>query len=132
MRSRSRRECGARTSACRTSRRWMSYVTTLNLSQMNFGVDNGMYPLGSCTMKYNPKYADKLASLPTVTSVHPCQDEDSLQGALRLMRELEKALCAISYMDAVTLQPAAGAHGEFTGMLIARLITRTARTPAAR
>ncbi|KAF5043171.1 putative glycine dehydrogenase (decarboxylating) subunit 2 [anaerobic digester metagenome] len=92
----------------------------VNLSQMNFGVDNGMYPLGSCTMKYNPKYADKLVSLPTVTSVHPCQDEDSLQGALRLMRELEKALCAISYMDAVTLQPAAGAHGEFTGMLIAK------------
>ncbi|MBP7087599.1 MAG: aminomethyl-transferring glycine dehydrogenase subunit GcvPB [Methanomassiliicoccales archaeon] len=91
-----------------------------NLSQMNFGVDNGMYPLGSCTMKYNPKYADKLSSLPTVTSVHPCQDEDSIQGALRLMRELEKALCAISYMDAVTLQPAAGAHGEFTGMLIAK------------
>jgi glycine dehydrogenase subunit 2 len=92
----------------------------VNLSQMSFGVDNGMYPLGSCTMKYNPKYADRLASLPTVTSVHPCQDEDSMQGALRLMRELEKALCAISYMDAVTLQPAAGAHGEFTGMLIAK------------
>jgi glycine dehydrogenase subunit 2 len=92
----------------------------VNLSQMNFGVDNGMYPLGSCTMKYNPKYADKLASLPTVTSVHPCQDEDSIQGALRLMRELEKALCAISHMDAVTLQPAAGAQGEFTGMLIAK------------
>ena len=92
----------------------------VNLSQMNFGVDNGMYPLGSCTMKYNPKYADKLASLPTVTSVHPCQDEDSMQGALRLMRELEKALCAISFMDAVTLQPAAGAQGEFTGMLIAK------------
>ena len=92
----------------------------VNLSQMNFGVDNGMYPLGSCTMKYNPKYADKLASLPTVTSVHPCQDEDSIQGALSLMRELEKALCAISYMDAVTLQPAAGAHGEFTGMLMAK------------
>lgn len=91
-----------------------------NLSQMNFGVDNGMYPLGSCTMKYNPKYADRLVSLPTVASVHPCQDEDSMQGALRLMRELEKALCAISGMDAVTLQPAAGAHGEFTGMLLAK------------
>ncbi|MCG7845342.1 MAG: aminomethyl-transferring glycine dehydrogenase subunit GcvPB, partial [Methanomassiliicoccales archaeon] len=92
----------------------------INLSQMNFGVDNGMYPLGSCTMKYNPKYADRLASLPTVRSVHPCQDEDSIQGALQLMRELEKALCAISGMDAVTLQPAAGAHGEFTGMLLAK------------
>jgi len=92
----------------------------VNLSQMNYGVDNGMYPLGSCTMKYNPKYADKLSSLPTVTTVHPCQDEDSIQGALQLMRELEKALCAISGMDAVTLQPAAGAHGEFTGMLLAK------------
>ncbi len=92
----------------------------VNLSQMNFGVDNGMYPLGSCTMKYNPKYADLLSSLPTVTSVHPCQDEDSIQGALRLMWELEKALCAISGMDAVTLQPAAGAQGEFTGMLLSR------------
>lgn len=92
----------------------------VDLSQMSFGVDNGMYPLGSCTMKYNPKYADRLSSLPTVASVHPCQDEDSIQGALRLMRELEKALCAISGMDAVTLQPAAGAHGEFTGMLIAK------------
>ena len=91
-----------------------------NLSQMNFGVDNGMYPLGSCTMKYNPKYADRLSALPTVASVHPCQDEDSIQGALRLMQELEDALCAISGMDAVTLQPAAGAHGEFTGMLLAR------------
>jgi len=92
----------------------------VNLSQMNFGVDNGMYPLGSCTMKYNPKYADRLSSLPTVTSIHPCQDEDSVQGALGLMKGLEKALCAISGMDAVTLQPAAGAHGEFTGMLLTK------------
>ncbi|MDD1772292.1 MAG: aminomethyl-transferring glycine dehydrogenase subunit GcvPB [Methanomassiliicoccales archaeon] len=92
----------------------------INLSQMNFGVDNGMYPLGSCTMKYNPKYADLLSSLSTVTSVHPYQDEESVQGALQLMRDLEKALCIISGMDAVTLQPAAGAHGEFTGMLIAK------------
>ncbi len=92
----------------------------VNLSQMNFGVDNGMYPLGSCTMKYNPKYADRLASLPTVASIHPCQDEDSVQGALGLMKGLEKALCAISGMDAVTLQPAAGAHGEFTGMLLTK------------
>jgi glycine dehydrogenase subunit 2 len=91
-----------------------------NLSQMNFGVDNGFYPLGSCTMKYNPKYADMLASLPTVNDVHPLEDEEGAQGSLRLLYELEKALCAISGMDAVSLQPAAGAHGEFTGMLIAR------------
>ncbi|MBI0582657.1 MAG: aminomethyl-transferring glycine dehydrogenase subunit GcvPB [Methanomassiliicoccus sp.] len=91
-----------------------------NLSQMNFGVDNGFYPLGSCTMKYNPKYADLLASLPGVADVHPFEDEDGVQGSLRLLHELERALCAISGMDAVSLQPAAGAHGEFTGMLIAR------------
>ena len=91
-----------------------------NLSQMNFGVDNGFYPLGSCTMKYNPKYADVLASLPTVTDVHPAQDEDGVQGSLRLMYELERALAAIAGMDAVSLQPAAGAHGEFTGMLIVK------------
>jgi glycine dehydrogenase subunit 2 len=91
-----------------------------NLSQMNFGVDNGPYPLGSCTMKYNPKYADLLASLPAVTDVHPLEDEEGVQGSLRLLHELERSLCAISGMDAVSLQPAAGAQGEFTGMLIAR------------
>ena len=91
-----------------------------NLSQMTFGVDNGLYPLGSCTMKYNPKYADLLASLPEVGDVHPLEDEDGIQGSLRLMHELERALCSISGMDAVSLQPAAGAHGEFTGMLMVR------------
>jgi glycine dehydrogenase subunit 2 len=92
----------------------------VNLSQMTFSVDNGMYPLGSCTMKFNPKYADVLASLPTVQDIHPYQDEESVQGALRLMHELEHALCQISGMDAVTLQPAAGAHGELTGMLLTK------------
>jgi glycine dehydrogenase subunit 2 len=91
-----------------------------NLSQMNYGVDNGLYPLGSCTMKYNPKYADVLSSLPTVADVHPYEDEDGVQGSLRLMYELERSLAAISGMDAVSLQPAAGAHGELTGMLIVK------------
>jgi glycine dehydrogenase subunit 2 len=91
-----------------------------NLSQMNFGVDNGFYPLGSCTMKYNPKYADLLASLPAVGEVHPFEDEEGIQGSLSVLYELERSLCAISGMDAVSLQPAAGAQGEFTGMLIAR------------
>lgn len=91
-----------------------------NLSQMNFGVDNGFYPLGSCTMKYNPKYADVLSSLPAVADVHPCEDEEGVQGSLRLMYELERALAAISGMNAVSLQPAAGAHGELTGMLIVK------------
>jgi glycine dehydrogenase subunit 2 len=92
----------------------------VNLSQRNFSVDNGLYPLGSCTMKYNPKFADVLASMPSVACIHPYQDEDTIQGALRLLHGLEQALCAISDMDAVTLQPSAGAHGEFTGMLIAK------------
>ncbi|MCE5295554.1 MAG: aminomethyl-transferring glycine dehydrogenase subunit GcvPB [Euryarchaeota archaeon] len=95
-----------------------------NLSQKNFGVDNGLYPLGSCTMKYNPKYADLISSMPSVGSVHPYQDPETCQGSLRLLYELEEALCAISDMDAVTLQPAAGAQGEFTGMLIAKAFHR--------
>ena len=92
----------------------------VNLSQRNFSVDNGLYPLGSCTMKYNPKFADALSSMPSVASVHPYQDEDTVQGSLELLYRLERLLCAISDMDAVTLQPAAGAQGEFTGMLVAR------------
>ena len=92
----------------------------VNLSQMNYGVDNGLYPLGSCTMKFNPKYADYLTSLPTVNCIHPCQAEETVQGALQIMHELEMALCEISGMDAVSLQPAAGAHGEFTGMLLTK------------
>jgi glycine dehydrogenase subunit 2 len=92
----------------------------VNLSQMNYGVDNGLYPLGSCTMKFNPKYADLLASLPSANCIHPYQGEETVQGALQIMYQLEQALCEISGMDAVTLQPAAGAHGEFTGMLLTK------------
>jgi len=92
----------------------------INLSQMNFGVDNGMYPLGSCTMKYNPKICDDIASWPSVADIHPLQDISTIQGALRLMHELEKMLCEVGGVDAVTLQPAAGAAGEFTGVHIVR------------
>jgi len=92
----------------------------VNLSQMNFGVDNGLYPLGSCTMKYNPKVCDEIVSWPTVSDLHPLQDTSDIQGALRLMHELEIALCEIGGVDAVTLQPAAGAAGEFTGMHLVR------------
>lgn len=92
----------------------------VNLSQMNFGVDNGLYPLGSCTMKYNAKFCDEIVAWETVTDLHPLQDPSTIQGALRLMHELEKMLCEIGGVDAVTLQPAAGAHGEFTGMHIVR------------
>ncbi len=92
----------------------------INLSQMNFGVDNGMYPLGSCTMKYNPKVCDEIVSWDTVSDIHPLQDVSTIQGALRIMAELEAMLCEIGGVDAVTLQPAAGAHGEFTGVHIVR------------
>src|SRR2546426_7526331 len=82
------------------------------LSQMNFGIDTGFYPLGSCTMKFNPKFTEELAALPTVTRLHPDQDEATVQGALHLLYELQELLAKISGMDAVTLQPAAGGQGE--------------------
>jgi len=98
------------------------------LSQMNFGIDTGFYPLGSCTMKFNPKFAEELSALPTVTRIHPDQDESTVQGALRLLYELQGLLATIAGMDAVTLQPAAGAQGEYTGLLLAPT-RHTARTP---
>src|SRR2546427_10535970 len=94
------------------------------LSQMNFGIDTGFYPLGSCTMKFNPKFTEELAALPTVTRIHPDQDESTVQGALRVLYELQDILARIGGMDAVTLQPAAGAQGEFTGLLIAQAYHR--------
>lgn len=88
------------------------------LSRLNYGVDVGFYPLGSCTMKYNPKINEDVAKFSGFTSIHPYQTEETIQGALRLMHELEKYLCEIAGLHRATLQPAAGAHGEFTGMLI--------------
>jgi glycine dehydrogenase subunit 2 len=88
------------------------------LSQWNFGVDTGMYPLGSCTMKYSPKTNERQASLPGFTGAHPLLPASLSQGALKMMFELEQYLAEITGMDATTLQPAAGAHGEFTGMLL--------------
>lgn len=82
------------------------------------GVNNGFYPLGSCTMKYNPKVNERTAALPGFTRVHPLQPEHTVQGCLEVMETLESLLCEITGMGAVTLQPAAGAHGEFTGMLL--------------
>lgn len=87
------------------------------LSQWNFGVDSGMYPLGSCTMKYNPKTNEVQASRLGFAGAHPLLDEDLCQGALELIYNLEQYLAEITGMDAVTLQPAAGAHGELAGML---------------
>ncbi len=90
----------------------------VRLSQWNFSVDNGMYPLGSCTMKYNPKTNERQASIPGIAGAHPLLPESLCQGTLQLMHELSGYLCRITGLDAVSLQPAAGAHGELTGMLI--------------
>jgi glycine dehydrogenase subunit 2 len=90
------------------------------LSRRNFGVDNGFYPLGSCTMKYNPKLNEEVARLPGFARIHPYQPESSIQGALELLYTLQRDLAAITGMDRVTLQPAAGAHGEFTGLMLIR------------
>jgi glycine dehydrogenase subunit 2 len=88
------------------------------LSTWNFGVDTGTYPLGSCTMKYNPKINDKHAALPGFSAAHPLLPRKASQGLIRLMVELERFLAEITGMDAATLQPSAGAQGELTGMLI--------------
>lgn len=90
----------------------------VRLSQWNFGVDTGMYPLGSCTMKYNPKINDKLASIEGFSHAHPLLPEEFAQGSLEFMYKLSQCLIEITKLDAVTLQPAAGAHGELLGMLI--------------
>lgn len=92
----------------------------VRLSQMNFSVDSGFYPLGSCTMKYNPKINERIARDHRASSIHPMQDESTAQGALQIMYELEQMLCTIGGVDAVSLQPAAGAQGEFTGLHIVR------------
>lgn len=88
------------------------------LSDKNFCMETGMYPLGSCTMKYNPKVNELMAGLEGFANLHPLQSDEDSQGALELMYKLQEALKTLTGMDAVTLQPAAGAHGEFTGMLI--------------
>lgn len=90
------------------------------LSQMNFGADLGFYPLGSCTMKYNPKINDEIAGLDGFKFIHPLQDSKDVQGALKLLFELTDSLRKITGMDEITLQPLAGAEGEFTGLSIVR------------
>lgn len=91
-----------------------------SLSRRNFGVDNGFYPLGSCTMKYNPKINEDVARFSGFAKIHPYQPEESIQGALELMYTLQNDLSALTGMDAVSLQPAAGAHGEWTGLMMIR------------
>jgi glycine dehydrogenase subunit 2 len=90
------------------------------LTTRNFGIDTGFYPLGSCTMKYNPRVNERVAALPGFNELHPLQDEDSAQGALELMHELQEILAEITGLDAVSLQPAAGSQGELTGLMLMR------------
>jgi len=92
----------------------------VRLSQLNWAVDIGYYPLGSCTMKYNPKINEAVARLPGFAGTHPYQDERAVQGNLLLMFELQEMLREIGGFAGMTLQPAAGAHGELTGVLIMR------------
>ena len=92
----------------------------IGLSIKNHHIDKGLYPLGSCTMKYNPKVNDRAAMLPGFTDIHPFQPESTVQGALELLYNLAELLGEISGMDDVTLQPVAGAHGEFTSLLMIR------------
>jgi len=88
------------------------------LSTMNFGVDSGFYPLGSCTMKYNPKVNEDMSKLPGFTKVHPYQNDETVQGCLELLYRTGAMLSEITGMESMTFQPAAGAHGEMTGLMI--------------
>jgi glycine dehydrogenase subunit 2 len=92
----------------------------LRLSEMNYGVDSGLYPLGSCTMKYNPKINEKLAALPSLGMLNPCQDESTVQGILEILYKLGRWLAEITGTFEVCLHPAAGAHGELLGTLLMR------------
>ena len=92
----------------------------VHLSQLNHAVDTGFYPLGSCTMKYNPRVNEAICRLPGFTQLHPLQPPDTVQGALVLLHELQEFLGEISGFPGISLQPAAGAHGEMTGVLIMR------------
>src|SRR5687768_15902207 len=94
------------------------------LSQKNHAIDVAMYPLGSCTMKYNPKINEAVARYPGFAGIHPDQDPSTVQGAMELMSELQAMLAEISGFPHLALQPAAGAHGELTGCLIIRAYHR--------
>ncbi len=95
-----------------------------SLSNRNFGVDSGFYPLGSCTMKYNPKVNEDICRYPGFAALHPLQEADSAQGALALLYDMEQRLCEITGMEAMTFQPVAGAHGELTGLKLIRAYHR--------
>ena len=97
------------------------------LSQMNFAVDTNFYPLGSCTMKYNPKINDVVASQAGFSGIHPLQPEETVQGSLELMHRLQEDLQAVTGMPASSLAPLAGAHGELAGVLMDQGVPRGAR-----
>src|SRR5262245_43950035 len=90
-----------------------------NLSTLNMSIDSNFYPLGSCTMKYNPKRNERLASLPGFAALHPYQEESTLQGLLSILFDLQQILAEIAGLQAVSLQPAAGAQGELTALFVA-------------
>src|SRR5229473_2379120 len=91
----------------------------VNLSSRNMCIDTNFYPLGSCTMKYNPKRHERLAALPGMANLHPLQLDDSCQGMLEILWQMQNILAEIAGLDSVSLQPAAGAHGELTALLVA-------------
>src|SRR5689334_3888105 len=99
------------------------------LSTWNYAIDLGMYPLGSCTMKYNPRVNEVVARLSGLAEAHPYQPEKISQGALRILKTLSECLVEITGMDAITLQPAAGAHGEMTGLLMVRAYHQSKGNP---
>jgi glycine dehydrogenase subunit 2 len=100
------------------------------LSRLNFCLDTHFYPLGSCTMKYNPRATEEVAGLDGFAEAHPCAPDSAVQGTLETMHRLEKLLCEVTGMAAFTLQPAAGAHGEFTGILVASAYHRSRKDRA--
>ncbi len=102
------------------------------LSQWNFGVDTGMYPLGSCTMKYNPKTNERQAALPGFAGAHPLLPDELSQGALKMMYDLSAHLSEITGMNAISLQPAAGAHGELAGMLVIHAYHKSKGSPRSK
>ncbi len=99
------------------------------LSTWNYAIDLGMYPLGSCTMKYNPRVNEFVSRIEGIAEAHPYQPESLSQGALKVIRQLQDCLLDITGMDAITLQPAAGAHGEFTGILLVRAYHQSKGNP---
>ena len=116
----SRAWSGASPSACRGLSEPQAIRHYVRLSQKNYSIDTGIFPLGSCTMKHNPRLNEKVARFPGFADIHPLQPEKTVQGALALMTELSRWLIELTGMQAVALQPKAGAHGEMCGMMAIR------------